>query len=715
MSNPSAFVHLDPFVAAAVGEMTIWGENGSNFKDVSAVHSEAYDGLSADIEAVRLDPMHNTRVRFVIGSAGSGKSHLFSRLRRRTGPEAAFTFVANPPTHSEAIIPTILERVMHGLRRPVIRNGETLPYSQLRESMFALLHAEGLLEETSCEAHDYWESLDLDEKRGFMAEILDYLVLKRQYDESLIQVLLLVLDDELERVALRWLSGSSNLSDSELESIGQMEPLDEEGAYRLLQRLGSITAPSNRPIILVLDQLDEMVEDHQIAQFERLITGLTDGSQNWLVVISLIQNKFGIWNEHLSAATKSRISTGPSEAMPILELMAVSDPEQKKEIVCSRLNTPGLLTARAEQEIHDPLYPLTAADIDQLADGEPVYPRKLLRMAREIYHERCESSATGPRPLRDLVEGLFLDARAEIHDLPEPNTSFLADRIREAIAAGCQARSLPIPADQDGPLQRGGGKSKGADRIYEVQDQQLRILGHDKHGGRAFPEFMKQAVEADAGALLIRDGRVPVRGKAGQELLEEFELTGVFLHLSEEEIRDLHALGKVMADLREGALGDLQSNPAPTPDSVREALGQLSQIAQHRVVTQSLRVLFPGPAPKPRPALRPVIGASAEPAAAAPSLVGEGGSDQSLGDAAPVAAPVPDGLVDAVTEVLRNEQWLSIERLQHRLQQDTGRPVALAQLRSVLDSPPLSDHLTCYPDDLSRKTDVHILIWNESA
>ncbi|MFT5468062.1 MAG: hypothetical protein ACI8UO_003170 [Verrucomicrobiales bacterium] len=711
MSNPSAFVHLDPFVAAAVGEMTIWGENGSHFRDVSAVHGGAYDGLSADIDAVRLDPMHNTRVRFLIGSAGSGKSHLFSRLRRRTGSEAAFTFVANPPTHAEAIIPTILERVIHGLRRPVIRNGESLPYSQLRESMFALLHAEGLLEEDSHEAHDYWEALDLEEKRDFMAEILDYLVRKRQYDESLIQVLLHVLDDELERVALRWLSGSSNLSDAELESIGQREPLDEEGAYKLLQRLGSITAPSNRPIILVLDQLDEMVEPSHIAQFERLLTGLTDGSQNWLVIISLIQNKFGIWQEKLSAATKSRLAApGPNEALPIIELMAVTDPEQKREIVRSRLNTPGLMTARAEQEIHDPLFPLAAADIDELAAGEPVYPRKLLRMAREIYHKRCESSATGARPISDLIEALFLDARAEISELPEPNTSFLADRIREAIAAGCKARKLGIPAVQDGPLQR-SGKARGTDRIYELDDQKLRILGHDRHGGRAFPEFMKQAVEADAGSLLVRDGRVPVRGKAGQELLEEYELTGIFLHLTEGEIRDLHALGKVMADLREGALSDLQSTPPPTADLVIEALGKLAKVAKHRVVTQALRVLHPGPVQPPRPALSPIIGSRAERPAAAANGDSKLPSETSL----PIAVPAPEGLVEAVTEVLRAEQWVSLERLQHRLQKDSGRPVALAQLRNVLDSPPLSEHLSCYPDDLSRKTDVHILIWNESA
>ncbi|MEM7012758.1 MAG: hypothetical protein AAF585_14885 [Verrucomicrobiota bacterium] len=706
MSNPSAFVHLDPFVAAAVGEMTIWGENDAQFRDVSTIHSEAFDQLVHDIEAVRMDPLHNTRVRFVIGSAGSGKSHIFSRLRRKTGPEAAFTFIANPPTQQEAIIPTILERVVHGLRRPVIREGESLPYSQLRESMFALLHAEGLLEETSFEAHDYWESLELDEKRAFMSDILDYLVMKRQYDEDLIQVLLHVLEDELERVALRWLSGSSNLSDTELQSIGQREPLDEEGAYKLLQRLGNVTAASNRPIILVLDQLDEMVEANQIAQFERLITGLTDGSQNWYVIISLIQNKFEIWTELLSSATKSRIAVGASEMLPVMELQPVTLGEQKKDIVRSRLNTPGLMTARAEQQIHDPLYPLLSMDVDQLAEGEPIYPRSLLRKAREIYHKRCESTATGARPIKDVVEALFLDAHAEIDELPEPNTAFLADRVREAIEITCEARKLAVPGNQDGSLR---GKGRGADRIYQIEDRQLRVFGHDKHGGRSFPEFMRGALEADAGAVLIRDGRVPVSGRAGKELLQEFELTGVFLHLNESEIRDLHALGKVMAELREGALADLKSMPPPTPENLREALGDLAKIAQHRVVTQSLRVLHPG-SPKPKASLAPVIPTDARPPAANGSK-----SLDAIPDNITVAAPAPEGLTDAVIEILQNEQWLSLERLQHLLQQDSGRPVALSQLRNVLSQPPISENLSAHPDDLSRKTDVHILIWDESA
>lgn len=713
MPSPTSFVHLDPFVAAAVGETTIWGESDAHFRDVASVHRDGFELLQRDIEAVRRDPLHLTRARFVIGSAGSGKSHLFSRLRRQTGAEAAFTFVVNPPTQADSIIPTILERVIHGLRRPVIRDGETMPFSQLRESLFALLHTEGMFERTSDEANDYWESLLLPDKRGFLHEVLNYLVVKRHYDEDLLGVMLLVLDDELERVALRWLSGSSNLSDEELSSIGQRNPLDDEGCYKLLQRLGTVTAASGRPIILVLDQLDEMTGQEHITQFERLLTGLIDGSQNWLILISLIQNRFGLWLESMSQATKSRLATGADESMPIIELMPVNNPEQKKEILRSRLGTPGLLAARTEQGIADSLFPLTAVDVERLASGEPVYPRKLLRMARDVYHSRCEATAAETPSLADTVEALFLDARAEIGDLPEPNTSALADRVREAISAACEARDLAVPEVR-------AGQSRGVDHEYVVEERRLRIFGHNKSAGKSLEDFLNKAIAEGGPALLIRDGRVPVRGDAARGRLTEFEKNGEFLHLTDDENRNLFALGKVMAELREGGLNDLDCDPPASPENIRKVLGALPAIARNRVVVAALKTLHPrGERLRTRRLLSPVIGPAfpvARPDSTSNPENGDGPPKLPLASPrVPISAPVPAGLVDTIAEILRNDHWLALERLQHRLQEQTGRPVTLAQLRAALSEPQLAQHLTCYPEDLSRKTDVHILIWNEPA
>ncbi|MCI0417801.1 MAG: hypothetical protein L0312_01045, partial [Acidobacteria bacterium] len=91
------FAFNDPFRSRFVGEEEIWAEDEAAFPDVASIHQEAFKLLKGDLDFVKRNPRHITQVRFVVGTAGSGKSHLFSRLRRWLGGQAIFVFAANPP------------------------------------------------------------------------------------------------------------------------------------------------------------------------------------------------------------------------------------------------------------------------------------------------------------------------------------------------------------------------------------------------------------------------------------------------------------------------------------------------------------------------------------------------------------------------------------------------------------------------------------------
>jgi hypothetical protein len=127
---------LNPFVHNAVGENIIWASTENDFCDVMSINQAAFASLLADIKMVTDD--HNTRARFLVGPAGSGKSHLFARLRRRL-PNGQFTFVCNPPTATAHIRRFILRKIVEGIAKPVMGPDGPLPYSQLQRIVYCHL------------------------------------------------------------------------------------------------------------------------------------------------------------------------------------------------------------------------------------------------------------------------------------------------------------------------------------------------------------------------------------------------------------------------------------------------------------------------------------------------------------------------------------------------------------------------------------------------
>src|SRR5712692_10623358 len=78
-----AFRYLNPFEKASVHEDDVWGEQRQNPFDVETIHADVSQVLINDLRRLKAAP--GTRVRFLVGPPGIGKSHLFSRLRRQIG------------------------------------------------------------------------------------------------------------------------------------------------------------------------------------------------------------------------------------------------------------------------------------------------------------------------------------------------------------------------------------------------------------------------------------------------------------------------------------------------------------------------------------------------------------------------------------------------------------------------------------------------------
>lgn len=585
-------VYLNPFLRNSVHESEIWADEATGFADVESIHAEVSEVLRRDLRTVATHPQHPTRVRFLVGQGGAGKSHLFSRLRRQIGGEAIFAFASNPPTRPAALFCWTLDKIVYGLRHPRVVAGTIKPYSQLEALLYRLLliHNPVFVETDPDALHEVWSSVSEEEREEYLRSVEQRMV-ARGYQAPLLRGMLGVFRPETREIAFRWLSGSTNLMIEELQVIGQAQPIEDAEVDALLRLIGDLSHAAATPIVLVLDQLDQMVEPAQIDELQRFLVMVIDQSQNWYVVIGLIEDKFQLWSARLSEALRTRFLAMGGGRLPVMELTLIADAAEKTAVLRQRLGSSPLVALRGEQGISSDIYPLRDSDIDSLVATAPVFPRALLSLACALYQERAEAV---PRPVESLEARMlaeFEDRRARIDpEAMSVDKASLADRFREAVELVASANGLgPLDA-RVGPLEQ-EGPAQGTDTIVTVGGRTLRILAHHVHQGPAFPRFLGRALGLPGGTVLVRDGAVAISGQVTTQRLEEFRKDKQFLHLPRPAIADLFALGEVLAELREGNFGTLPTDPAPTSDNVKAALSEQGWFQQHaftRAVLASL-------------------------------------------------------------------------------------------------------------------------------
>jgi hypothetical protein len=671
----------NPFLSNAVNEASIWTRGGDEFPDVAAIHGTEFSALLRDVEVVRKDSSHTTQVRFVVGAGGSGKSHLFSRLRRRLAREALFAFASNPPTRASGIWHWILDKVVFGMRRPWLVDAEERRYSQLEAVLYPLLRKDPAL--SLDEIHAAWSGYSPQVQEQYLSRLHAELV-PQGFDPQSLRVLMKALQPETRDLAYRWLGGSSNLLTEELAALGQAEPIDERSAQELLARFGRLCALAGKPIVLVLDQLDLMTQPAQIDEFQALLFELINNSQSWYVVISLVRDNYDIWNVRLTQALRSRL-VHANGSLPLIELNALPRRDEMEALLRCRLAVSGLARLRAELNISDALYPLTPADIDELCGRGPAYPRELITRASARYIKRVQPQQHEPQseePLVDRMVAAFQEAREQIdHEVLRVDGDVLADRLAElvevvAAADGRVVRCAAGPFESDGAY-------KGTDTVLDFGDRQIRLVAHHVHQGPQFPRFLERVKNLPAGSLLVRDAAVPVSGRVSVERLEAFKRDKRFVHLPRPQIADLYALGEVLAEMREGNFAALATTPPPTHENIRGALGTLSCLQQNDLTRAVWDALVAAPPPR----------------------------EVSVPPPAPQSPP-PDALVlvDAISRIMRSTRWLVLERLRRKL--ETAQiVVSLDELKGALSVQPLTSSIACFPPDLHAASDIHILIW----
>ncbi len=386
----SAYAALNPFVSTSVGENDVW--NSAAFLDVPYIHSVPFGALKIAVDQVRAQ--HRSQVRFVRGAGGSGKSHLFARLRRECTDKIFYAYAPNPPLQPEALENFILTRFVSSLRHPArCAEGKEAPYSQLRLLAYALLKPVVEQELTLAELHDAWANIGLETRKEMIHQAVQLLEAEHpMVPRSVLRCLLNVLREDKEHLAAQWLSGAAYLTENELKYLNVPEPLARSEMGAVIQLFGKLAAQAGSPAVLVLDQLDLIITQPQFDEMQRLLFTLIDQSENWVVLIGLVAERFAAWDAALSQALRGRIGVPDSNAplgfrLPVIDMLPIAN-EQKRLLLTCRLETPELLEQRRKDGITTAIHPLLEEDIVRLTAGGAIFPRHLLAAAAEVYAMR---------------------------------------------------------------------------------------------------------------------------------------------------------------------------------------------------------------------------------------------------------------------------------------------------------------------------------------
>ncbi len=669
---------LNPFGRSSIGENQIWAEGDEIFCDVESINRKCFDDLNSDLDEIAHN--HETRLRFVIGAPGTGKSHVFARLRRNLAG-GHFTFAPLLPTEPCEMKRYVLKKVVFGLKHPVLHPTGTLRCLQIVRLVYSLLTRIPRFRGLSVEQmHKNWRQIPRDRYDSvceeFQSAIADIPGIDIPFHVQ--RILFRVLDDEKRMLALEWLSGTKTLSDKDHSRLEVTGPLDDTEIMDLLKVLGKLSKDSG-PIVMVLDQLDALTKPEQIKEIETLLVDLKDNSANWHIVVSLLEEKFQLWCDNLSEPCLRRFRTveDGKSVFRVSNLSMISR-QQQIELLRQRLADPNLQACREKHNIADSLFPFADETLAQLSCEDFTRPGPLLQLAEQEFQKITTEKPPQPKRLEELLENEFLSILGRLtEDDIRVDTAFRADRITELMQL--IERDGKEWQVSEGPLKLEFKKFEGIDRVYSKEGKQIRIVNYDVQQGQKFPSVLEKLKNAPSNTLLVRDGRVPCSGKKTQSLLNEFRLTKSFVHVKLNDVKALHALGHILAKVRQGDYENDVADPKPTPDNIVSSLSRMELIDQIEI-GQTIREVLEG---KEKPA------------------------------AVPLRPPGPGGLSRQIERIMRAEGWLSYERLFFRVYTQGVQDLSKETFSETLCAEPLCSLIDSYPKDDVFPEHSRILIWNQ--
>ncbi|MGC1305884.1 MAG: P-loop NTPase fold protein [Phormidesmis sp.] len=354
--------NINPFDPTTFRPGNFWKESQDESQEVSSIHKGVLDSVEQTLELLLRD--RKTRTLMLVGDAGSGKSHLLGRLKRRLNSKACFAYVT-PWPDSKFIWRHVLRQTVDSL----LETPEGHNDSQLLVWLKGLevLKQEGIIKRIRGERSVFVSDMRASFPSG----------LYRPRD--FFGVLYELLDPKTRMTASDWLRGE-DLDEEELKTLKVKRSIDsEDAAQKILGNFGQI-ADSTQPIVICFDNLDNIPSkangkpDLQ-AMFNVNSTLHNEKVNNFLIVVSIITSNWRDNRGAIAHADRDRIDKELS-----LRLINLDEAEA---IWASRLRP---LHAQASPKPSSSIAPLTRQWLEHKYPGGKVAPREALILAEELIH-----------------------------------------------------------------------------------------------------------------------------------------------------------------------------------------------------------------------------------------------------------------------------------------------------------------------------------------
>lgn len=535
----------------------------NDFADVPTLNAAVSNALIASIDATR----HAARAEalrshavLVLGPAGSGKTHLFARLRRKCGPKAAFVLLrpelAVDPTPRHvlaACVDALHQRVAGREERQldyVVGSAVSLLRGGKREFPTVVLEE---LRHATPHKRDEWIFDAIERIDGLYPGSIEVTWLER--------FLRLPFGATMDRhAALTWLSGREP-SEAQLTRLGIREPLGETSVVPALKTLAVLAAYST-PLVLVFDQLENLVDEdgteRRVRAHGNLVSELYD-SVKGLVIVQLALD--AEWQRRiypaLSESQKSRLAQS-------IEKLALPTPAERDELVAAWIE-------RLPPSERKPRpWPFAADAWERWRTGLGVTPRMLMIACKEALEHGPdvappEKDAPGDtESLADRLEEIWneqLDAaRASVDAAHQAGHPLDPQHIASGIAA-----ALSLVGDADVRLPPSTAKHALRLKTAASEDVDLFVVqsGHPKSVASALSHAAGAAKERRVVAVRQAAHAFPPTWKVVAQHARKMLDTGRvdWIELTRDEVVSLIAVHDLLTAARSQDLAGRDGRP----------------------------------------------------------------------------------------------------------------------------------------------------------
>jgi hypothetical protein len=581
---------VNPFDVINLKPTNFWAEEQDSKLMVESIHKEAIIEIEGLLDLVGQD--HRSRTVLLAGESGSGKSYLLGRLKRTLNPKAFFAYILCNWPDSSNIWRHILRHTVDSLIQ--VPEGE-------KESQL-MLWLKSLTAFTRSDIKqrifndNFWEALQSNRQK-FIKHLKDSYKKAGIYNPDMFfGVLHDLANPELYDLACEWLRGD-DLNEDSMKEIKVKTCIDtEDAAKNILANFGRISTQT-QPIVLCFDNLDTMPQLPEgfldIQPFFNVNTTIHgDNLKNFLVIISVITNTLKRHFDRILPADKAGIHK-------TIQLKPITI-KQAEALWAYQLQP---LHQLANPRPESPIFPLNRQILEKTYPGGKTMPRNALTLGREEY-QKCKVILPPPPPdptpaeFELLWQHEYTKSQGKITKISLLSSPDLIQMLQQSIS------SLKMQGVKT-KLLSGKYASYSLSYQHPTKREKLGIVWTEDSNMNSFYHIMNACQTVLQKNLcqtmyLIRGGDLGKPNMAGNQLYRQIFTDTNHVHIKP-SLQSIHYLATYQSLVNSAKSQELVIGGKTINLQRLETLINESEILNQCTLLQDLKIVPPGPDPKPLP------------------------------------------------------------------------------------------------------------------